>query len=275
MVRCLHSDESGNIRRCNLVGVYWEGGVPGHVHCIAAFVMLSRTTSLITILVSLWLGVLTVVLVYMLSSGNFESISRLQPVVRHAGFAAVPDSTAEEEEEKTLSTNINHATVIKELSRPNIKRNSLKHVILLSHLLPPIENISRITTPSRETFLNYIAPVGLPVIFSDMLLGTKLEGWSWEMVKQRWGDHIFHNTRQGNYSNKVNKFGKHHIKRVSIRLSRFVDLVTGVSQPNEHEKSLYITKQKVLPPQALDEEFYYPPFYPGNHQRCFLEPTGW
>ena len=234
----------------------------------------SKVTTLITTLVSLWLGILTVLFIYILFNGKIDSSSsHLQPVVRHAvGVPATLEPATPEEEEKDTSTSNDIAN---QLRKQKIKRNSLAYVIFLSHLLPPMRNITRIPTPSREMFLNYIAPVGLPVIFTDMLTGTKLDSWSWEMVKQKWGGHTFHNARQGNYSSKVNKLGKHSINRVSVRLSRFIDLVTGASQPNEDEKGLYITKQKVLPPNALDEEFYYPPFYPGNHQHCFLEPTGW
>lgn len=238
----------------------------------------SKVTTFITTLVSLWLGILTVLFIYILFNGKINtSSSYLQPVVRHTYAASVPAAmrpAAPEEENKDTSAS-KYDEIANQLSKQKIKRNSLAYVIFLSHLLSPIRNITRIPTPSREMFLNYIAPVGLPVIFTDMLSGTKLDDWSWEMVKQKWGEHIFHNARQGNYSLKVNKLGKHSINRVSVRLSRFIDLVTGASQPYEHEKGLYITKQKVLPPNALDEEFHYPPFYPGNHQRCFLEPTGW
>lgn len=155
------------------------------------------------------------------------------------------------------------------------KGSDLQRVIALSSLLPPITNISRIPTPSREHFINYIAPVGLPVVFTDMLVGTKLDNWSWDMVQERWGQRVYTNTRQGNYSSRVNRYGKHFINRVDIKLSDFIDVVTGKREASSKERGLYITKQRVLPTKELEELFYYPPFYPGDHKKCYLEPTGW
>lgn len=155
-------------------------------------------------------------------------------------------------------------------------RAAFEQVIALSSLLPKIRNISRIKTPSPEAFRSYIAPVGLPVIFTDMLDKQPLARWSWDYVKTRWGDHVFHNTRQGNYSDsKTTKSGKYFVNRVSVRLSDFIDIVTGKKPPSKGEEGLYITKQKVIPREALETEFYYPPFYPGSHRDCYLEPTGW
>ena len=153
--------------------------------------------------------------------------------------------------------------------------NEFERVVAVSSLLPPIVNITRIPSPTPEAFLQYIAPVGLPVVFTDMLEGTSLSGWTWDMVQKRWGDHTYSNTRQGNYSPKVNRFGKHFIHRVTVKLKDFIDVVTGKREPTEKEKRLYITKQRVLPPNQLEKMFYYPPFYPGDKKKCFLEPTGW
>lgn len=153
--------------------------------------------------------------------------------------------------------------------------SEFERVVALSSLLPPISNITRIPTPSQEVFLRYIAPVGLPVIFTDMLAGSGLDGWSWDMVRQRWGHHSYSNTRQGNYSRKVNRFGKHFVHRVTVTLRDFIDVVTGKRQPGDNEKGLYITKQRVLPPEELENMFVYPPFYPNSKRKCFLEPTGW
>lgn len=233
-------------------------------------------SSLTVIIASIWLGLLTVLWLYFFFVAK---PTQLQQVRRHVSTGSSP----EEDEETGLATSQKYHRLllnagqeaIAKILQSSPRRHSLDHVIFLSNLLPPIINVTRMTTPSSDTFLQYIAPVGLPVIFTDMLTDTKLNNWSWDMIKQRWGHHIFHNTRQGNYSTKVNKAGKHHINRVSVKLSRFVDLVTGTVEPDEQEKGLYITKQKILPPDALDEEFYYPPFYPGNHHRCYLEPTGW
>lgn len=154
-------------------------------------------------------------------------------------------------------------------------RASFEQVVLLSTLLPKLTNISRIKTPSPETFRNYIAPVGLPVIFTDMLEGQQLGHWTWDYVRGRWGDTVFHNTRQGNYSTKVTSGGKHYIHRVSVKLSDFIDVVLGRRRARGDEEALYITKQKVIPAQDLETDFYYPPFYPGPHKNCYLEPTAW
>ena len=148
-------------------------------------------------------------------------------------------------------------------------------VVALSTLLPKINTISRIKTPSPETFRNYVAPVGLPVIFTDMFDGTLLRQWTWNYVRSKWGDHVFSNTRQGNYSMQKTKNGKYFVNRVSVTLREFIDVVLGKREPTEKEKGLYITKQRVIPPKALEKEFYYPPFYPGPHKNCYLEPTGW
>ena len=160
-------------------------------------------------------------------------------------------------------------------TKESLSRVDFQTVVTLSMLLPPINNISRMSTPPPETFLNYIAPTGLPIIFTDMLVGTSLDNWSWDLVRERWGDEVFHNTRQGNYSSRVNRFGKHIIHRVSTKLSDFIDVVTGKREPRENERGLYITKQKILPPSVLEKEFHYPPFYNGVHKKCFLEPTAW
>ena len=154
-------------------------------------------------------------------------------------------------------------------------RAAFELVVKLSSLLPKVTNISRIRTPSPEAFRNYIAPVGLPVIFTDMLEGTSLGEWTWDYVKSKWGKTVFHNTRQGKYSTKTNKYGKHYVNRVSVKLADFIDVVTGRRTPREDEKDMYITKQRVIPPEALEAEFHYPPFYPGQHKKCYLEPTAW
>lgn len=154
-------------------------------------------------------------------------------------------------------------------------RAAFELVVKLSALLPRINNISRIRTPSPEAFRNYIAPVGLPVIFTDMLEGKALGKWTWDYIKSKWGETVFHNTRQGKYSTKTNKYGKHFVNRVSVKLADFIDVVTGKRALRKDEKDMYITKQRVIPPEALEAEFYYPPFYPGEHKKCYLEPTGW
>ena len=161
------------------------------------------------------------------------------------------------------------------LDRASNPRADFDQVVFLSTLLPKITNISRIKTPSPEAFRNYIAPMGLPVIFTDMLEGEMLGAWTWDYVQSKWGDAVFHNTRQGNYSTKTTRLGKHFVNRVSVKLADFIDIVTGKRKPTDSEKGMYITKQRVIPVEALEAEFYYPTFYPGAHKKCYLEPTGW
>jgi len=154
-------------------------------------------------------------------------------------------------------------------------RAAFETVVALSSLLPRIKEVPRIKTPMPEAFRSYIAPVGLPVIFTDMLVGTRLADWSWEMLRARYGHQVFHNTRQGNYSTKKTSYGKQVIGRTSISLADFIDVATGKRKPKKGEEGLYITKQRIIPKEALDEEFFYPPFYPGSHKQCYLEPTAW
>jgi len=60
-----------------------------------------------------------------------------------------------------------------------------------------------------------------------------------------------------------------------VSLADFIDIATGKRKPKKGEQGLYITKQRVIPKEALEKEFYYPPFYPGSHKQCYLEPTAW
>ena len=154
-------------------------------------------------------------------------------------------------------------------------RAAFEQVVALSSLLPRLTNVSRLKTPSPEAFRNYIARVGLPVVFTDMLEGSRLREWTWDYVRARWGRHVFHNTRQGNYTGKKSTSGKYSVNRVSVTLADFIDVVTGRRAPREAEVGLYITKQRIIPPEDLEAEFVYPPFYPGPHKSCFLEPTAW
>ena len=155
------------------------------------------------------------------------------------------------------------------------QRAAFEQVVALSSFLPRLTNISRLATPSPEAFRSYIAPVGLPVIFTDMLEGSRLRQWSWNYVRAKWGHHVFHNARQGNYSTKKSASGKYTVNRVSVTLGDFIDVATGRREPRESEVGLYITKQRIIPPEDLEREFVYPPFYPGPHKSCYLEPTAW
>ena len=154
-------------------------------------------------------------------------------------------------------------------------RAAFEQVVALSRLLPRIVNVSRMKTPSPETFRNYVAAIGLPVIFTDMLKGQSLSSWTWDYVRSTWGEHVFHNTRQGGYSERMTKAGKHLVNRVSVKLADFIDVVLHRRVPRQGEEQMYITKQRVIPDEELEREFYYPPFYPGHHKKCYLEPTAW
>ncbi len=237
-----------------------------------------------------WITVVTLVPGYLLFTGRY-SLVQSQP-----RGGAEGDTTSlirinrvggeDEREEEREEEGVHHfkphdpslrAEVMRLLSvdSTDSSRAAFNQVVTLSSLLPKITNVSRMRTPSSETFRNYIAPVGLPVIFTDMLQGQLLGRWTWEYVQGRWGDTVFHNTRQGNYSTKVTAGGKHFIHRVNVKLSDFIDVVLGRRQPTAGEEGLYITKQRVIPQEDLESEFYYPPFYPGPHKNCYLEPTGW
>ena len=157
----------------------------------------------------------------------------------------------------------------------NNRKYAFEKIVALSSLLPPLTNISRMKTPSPETFRNYIAPAGLPVIFTDMLEGQKLGGWTWDYVRSKWGEVVYQNVRQGDFLTKTSKNGKHIINRVTITLKDFIDVITGKREAGEKEMGLYIAKKRVIPVEVLESEFYYPPFYPGAHKSCYLEPTGW
>ena len=244
---------------------------------IAAVMARSKLTWIVVV----WMAVLTLLPAYLL-------LSRKYTLIRNDGNTNNSElqssqKTTELEHFKTQSGELN--TVGSDRLQAELERiltvdwsdprAPFEQVVALSSLLPKITDISRMKTPSPEAFRNYIAPIGLPVIFTDMLEGQLLSRWNWDYVKTKWGDHIFHNTRQGNYSTKTTKAGKYDVNRVSVRLADFIDVVTGARDASEAEKGMYITKQRVIPVEALEREFYYPPFYPGSHKNCYLEPTGW
>lgn len=154
-------------------------------------------------------------------------------------------------------------------------RNTFEKVVTLSSLLPRLRDIPRMQTPSPETFRNYIAPVGLPVIFTDMLEGEKLNQWTWEYVRSKWGKKVCSNTRQGELSTaKTTPRGKYRIKYVTVTLEDFLDVATGKREVKDDEK-LYVTKEDIISVEDLEEEFSYPPFYPGDHQKCYVKPKCW
>ena len=154
-------------------------------------------------------------------------------------------------------------------------RAAFDKVVTLSSLLPGLKEIPRMRTSSPSFFRDYIAPVGLPVVFTDMLEGTKLSRWTWDYVRSKWGKTAYLNTRQGDYSTKTSKNGKHLVNRVTVTLDDFIDVATGKRELRKRERNMYIAKKRLIPVEALEKEFYYPPFYPGNYKKCYLEPTGW
>lgn len=165
--------------------------------------------------------------------------------------------------------------VVLSMPEPPGSRAAFDKVVALSSLLHTVREIPRTKTPSPKVFRDYIAPVGLPVIFTDMLQGEKLSRWTWDYVRSKWGKTIYLNTRQGDYSTKTSKSGKHYINRVTVTLEDFIDIAMGKKKAGKKEQEMYIAKKRVIPVEALETEFSYPPFYPGDHKKCYLEPTGW
>lgn len=246
------------------------------------------------IVLGVWLGILTVVAVHLLTSRrvapfhNGTELAERRSESRSGLFIKereVDGGTSNSrykliDEHPETGINLRQLRVSEGVASThtadeNNPRAAFEQVVALSTLLPKITNISRLKTPSPEAFRNYIAPLGFPVIFTDMFDGSLLRQWSWDYIKGKWGHHIFHNTRQGNYSSKKTSSGKYFVNRVTVTLAGFIDVVTGQRAPTESEKGLYITKQKVIPTEALETEFFYPPFYPGPHKNCYLEPTAW
>ena len=257
--------------------------------------MAKRTTTVVAVVFGAWLGALTVAALHLLTSarpaapatGRWKELTeeessravaeQLESYDRDASKLLSKRALNEPQSLEKLEEPVEIASIVKKLLKQDDKdpRAAFEHVVALSSLLPKITNISRLKTPSPEAFRGYIAPVGLPVIFTDMFDGSLLRQWSWDYVRSKWGDHVFHNTRQGNYSSKRTTSGKNSVNRVTIKLSDFIDVVTGRRKPRPSEEGLYITKQKVIPSEALETEFFYPPFYPGPHKSCYLEPTAW
>ena len=91
---------------------------------------------------------------------------------------------------------------------PQSARAEFRTVAALSSLLPLLREIPRVKTPSEEDFIQHIASVGLPVIVTDMFEGTSLRRWSWKYLRARFGDVVFHNTRQGEYHDTASRLGK-------------------------------------------------------------------
>lgn len=232
--------------------------------------------AVLVVIFGTWMLLLTLLPLYIITSGKVALVSSenqaRKDTVAHGRSAMRNRASSRSVSSRDIQSEISRILS----SNYSDPRAGFEQVVALSSLLPKVTTISKMKTPTPEGFRNYIAPVGLPVVFTDMLEGTNMASWSWDYVKGKWGDHMFHNTRQGNYSTKVSKFGKHYVNRVSIRLSDFVDIVTGRRKPGVNEEGLYITKQKIIPSEELEREFYYPPFYPAPQKKnCYLEPTAW
>lgn len=291
---------------CKHVGVprkiiSYNNVIAGQDLVIALQVDAMAKNSILLALLCVWVSVITFLPIYLLSAGYF-SVTKKETLefdrVQAVGGPSLDGASQKLKRGVRLTGDTNDETFpanglspAKTLSSAALRREvadavyndehatypraAFDLVTLLSSLQPKINNISRIRTPSPEAFRNFIAPVGLPVIFTDLFEGSKLSKWTWDYIKTKWGETIFHNTRQGKYLSKTNKYGKHYVNRVSVKLADFIDIVTGSRPVKKEEENMYITKQRVIPPEALETEFYYPPFYPGSNKKCYLEPTGW
>lgn len=243
---------------------------------------MARRTVVVVLLA--WLGLLTLLALYLtirLTATRSSSIDDWWETDNRRRHPVILDPPLFGEDQRSLGRLERSeyvASVVKTLlnsTDSHDQRAAFEQVVALSSLLPRLTNISRLATPSPEAFRNYVAPVGLPVIFTDMLQGSRLREWSWDYVRAKWGHRVFHNTRQGNYSTRKSAAGKYAVNRVSITLGDFIDVVTGRRAPKKSEVGLYITKQKIIPAEDLETEFVYPPFYPGPNKPCYLEPTAW
>ena len=155
-------------------------------------------------------------------------------------------------------------------------RKMFKLIQAFGSLLPRIQHVTKMGTPSVDQFRNYIAPAGLPVVFTDMYKSHPLRKWSWETLKKQYGHLKYDDVRQGALHNDTSQFGKRNVNRVSVKLSDFIDLVSGARKAKgSAEEGLYIAKKQLLPKEAVQKEFPYPPFYSGNMDTCFTEPSSW
>lgn len=170
--------------------------------------------ALLLVLFGVWISLLTLLPAYMLMSGRYT-------LVRNDDNNRVPTQSHERwqqhRQDESDELNVHHVTKITGTTYLNQFKNAavegigslglqaelqkvlaidemdpraaFDQVVALSFLLPKITNISRLQTPSPEAFRNYIASVGLPVIFTDLLEDQLLSKWTWEYVQARWGDH--------------------------------------------------------------------------------------
>lgn len=99
------------------------------------------------------------------------------------------------------------SSLLQEIDTQSV-RAGFQTVSALTSLLPLLREVPRMKTPSAENFIQHIASVGLPVILTDMFDGTRLRRWTWKHLHARFGDVVFHNTRQGEYFDTANQQGK-------------------------------------------------------------------
>ena len=98
------------------------------------------------------------------------------------------------------------------------RRAEFDIVVALTSLSPKLEGIPRMKTPSPEYFREHIAGQGIPVIFTDMLEGSALAQWTWTSLRNKFGDVVFENTRQGEYLESASKGGKQASYRSYVRI---------------------------------------------------------
>ena len=155
-------------------------------------------------------------------------------------------------------------------------RRIFKLIQAFGSLLPRIQEVVRMPTPTVQVFRKYIAPAGLPVIFTDMFKDHPFRQWTWAVLKKKYGHIKFQDVRQGSLQNDTSPYGKKGVNRVSVQLADFIDLVTGTKKAKSSaEEGLYIAKKQLLPKDILQKEFPYPPFYNGVMENCFTEPSSW
>ncbi|KAI6655160.1 Transmembrane and coiled-coil domain-containing protein 3-like [Oopsacas minuta] len=152
--------------------------------------------------------------------------------------------------------------------------DSLDTIQRASSLLPRIRQVARMKTPSSDLFNSYIAPVGLPVVFTDMISQEVLSKWHWEYISSKYGHMLFGDVRQGEYKDEISKSGKKIINRVRMSIKDFVDITTNKREAREEEKLVYFAKKGLITSEEFGELIGYPPFY-GNPESCFLTPSIW
>ena len=125
-------------------------------------------------------------------------VAKANPFFSHATLTPWMDPVASDSEARHMVQDID----------PHSARAGFRTVAALSSLLPLLREVPRTRTPSAEDFIEHIASVGFPIILTDMIEGTRLRRWSWRYLRARFGDIVFHNTRQGEYFDTANRLGK-------------------------------------------------------------------